>query len=92
MKKTILVLLLGFILSGNSFGTTQILVLGDSLSEGQGLVEEESFPRLVERNLRKRNHDVAVINGGVSGSTSASGLTRLNWHLKKKKANPRVCL
>jgi acyl-CoA thioesterase-1 len=84
VKKTILVLLLGFILSGNSFGTTQILVLGDSLSEGQGLVEEESFPRLVERNLRKRNHDVAVINGGVSGSTSASGLTRLNWHLKKK--------
>lgn len=67
-----------------SFASTHVLFLGDSLSEGHGLPEEKSFPRLVERNLRAKNRDVVVINGGVSGSTSASGLTRLKWHLKKK--------
>lgn len=63
--------------------TTRILFLGDSLSEGQGLDEEQSFPRVVERNLKARKYDVEVINGGVSGSTSASGLGRLKWHLQK---------
>jgi len=67
-----------------SYSQTQVLFLGDSLSEGQGLDEEYSFPRLVERNLRQKNYKVSIINGGVSGSTSASGVTRLKWHLKKK--------
>lgn len=54
------------------------------MSEGQGVNEEQSFPRLVEKNLLAKHFDVAVINGGVSGSTSASGETRFKWHLKKK--------
>lgn len=62
---------------------TKILFLGDSLSEGQGVDEAQSFPRLVERNLKAKKIDVQVINGGVSGSTTASGLGRLKWHLKK---------
>lgn len=83
--KTIIILgLLTGVFLNNSIAQTQILFLGDSLSEGQGLDEELSFPRLVERNLKSKKFNVAVINGGVSGSTSASGVTRLKWHLKKK--------
>lgn len=78
------ILLLGLLLLNNAHGATNILFLGDSLSEGQGVDEEQSFPRLVEKSLRDRKHDVIVTNGGVSGSTSASGVTRLKWHLKKK--------
>lgn len=82
-----LIIILG-LLAGASFNEsiaqTQILFLGDSLSEGQGLDEELSFPRLVERNLKSKKFNVVVTNGGVSGSTSASGVTRLKWHLKKK--------
>jgi len=79
-----LVLILGlFVVNTAVFASTHILFLGDSLSEGIGLDEEQSFPRLVERNLKAKKHDVVVTNGGVSGSTSASGLTRLKWHLKK---------
>ena len=78
-----LVLILGLLIVSNAFASTHILFLGDSLSEGVGLDEEQSFPRLVERNLKAKKHDVIVTNGGVSGSTSASGLTRLKWHLKK---------
>ena len=66
------------------YASTNILFLGDSLSEGQGVDEEQSFPKLVERNLRLKNLDIIVINGGVSGATSASGESRLKWHLKKK--------
>lgn len=77
-------LILGLLIINTSvFASTHILFLGDSLSEGVGLDEEQSFPRLVERNLKAKKHDVIVTNGGVSGSTSASGLTRLKWHLKK---------
>jgi acyl-CoA thioesterase-1 len=77
-------LVLGLLIVNTSvFASTHILFLGDSLSEGIGLDEEQSFPRLVERNLKAKKHDVVVTNGGVSGSTSASGLTRLKWHLKK---------
>ena len=63
---------------------THILFLGDSLSEGYGVNEEQAFPRIVEKILRSKKHDVVITNGGVSGSTSASGLSRLKWHLKKK--------
>ena len=79
-----LILILGFLIYNTTiFASTHILFLGDSLSEGVGLDEEQSFPRLVERNLKAKKFDVIVTNGGVSGSTSASGLTRLKWHLKK---------
>lgn len=77
------ILLFGLIISINAFASTKILFLGDSLTEGLGVDEEKTFPRLVEKSLREKGKDVTVINGGISGSTSASGLSRLKWHLKK---------
>jgi acyl-CoA thioesterase-1 len=62
----------------------QVLFLGDSLSEGQGLDESQSFPRIVEKKLNDKGFKIKVTNGGVSGSTTSSGLERLKWHLKKK--------
>ncbi len=68
----------------NARATTNILFLGDSLTEGLGVDELQAFPRLVEKILKEKKYDIAVTNGGVSGATSASGETRLRWHLKKK--------
>lgn len=82
--KYFLIITLNFFYFSSVHATTNILFLGDSLSEGQGVDEEQSFPRLVERNLRAKKYDVTIINGGVSGATSASGESRLKWHLKKK--------
>lgn len=62
--------------------STTILFLGDSLSEGQGVDEAQSFPRIVERKLKEKKFSITVINGGLSGATSASGISRLKWHLK----------
>lgn len=84
IMKYLLIIFFTLLIHSIAHATINILFLGDSLSEGQGVDEEQSFPRLVERNLRLKKHDVTVTNGGVSGATSASGESRLKWHLKKK--------
>jgi acyl-CoA thioesterase-1 len=58
-------------------------VLGDSLAAGLGLPESEAFPAIVEEMLRKRGHDLRVLNAGVSGDTTAGGLNRLGWILEQ---------
>lgn len=62
---------------------TRIVFLGDSLTDGYGVAQEMAYPKLVETALNKKGHDVEVINAGISGSTSASGVSRLKWILKK---------
>jgi len=62
-----------------------IVFLGDSLTEGYGLEEAESFPSLVGEKLKADNLDnVSIINAGISGSTSASGLGRLQWYIRSQ--------
>jgi acyl-CoA thioesterase-1 len=59
----------------------RILVLGDSLTVGYGLAEEEAFPARLEARLRAAGIAAAVLNAGVSGDTTAGGLARLDWVL-----------
>jgi acyl-CoA thioesterase-1 len=61
-----------------------ILFLGDSLTEGYQLSKEEAYPALIEKILKDEKKEIKVINGGVSGATSASGLKRLDWYLRAK--------
>ena len=61
-----------------------ILFLGDSLTEGYQLSKEEAYPAIIERKLQKSHKGIKIINGGVSGATSASGLKRMDWYLKAK--------
>ncbi|MDH3230197.1 MAG: arylesterase [Alphaproteobacteria bacterium] len=58
-----------------------ILALGDSLTAGYGLAPEKSFPSQLEAALARNGIVVQVVNGGVSGDTSAGGLARLDWLL-----------
>lgn len=58
-----------------------ILALGDSLTAGYGLAKQDSFPAQLEKALRADGRQVRVINGGVSGDTSAGGLARMDWLL-----------
>lgn len=59
----------------------RLLVLGDSLSAGYGLPHDDGFEVQLAAALRARGHDVAIIDGAVSGDTSAGGLARLDWVL-----------
>jgi acyl-CoA thioesterase-1 len=61
-----------------------ILFLGDSLTEGLGLEEGEAFPSLLDARFKAEGRAIRVINGGVSGSTSASGLSRLQWYIRSQ--------
>jgi acyl-CoA thioesterase-1 len=59
----------------------RLLVLGDSLSAGYGLPHDDGFEVQLPAALRAQGHDVAIIDGAVSGDTSAGGLARLDWVL-----------
>ncbi len=56
----------------------RIVVLGDSLTAGYGVLAIDAFPAKLERALRTRGESAAVANAGVSGDTAAMGLARLN--------------
>jgi len=62
----------------------RILVLGDSLSAGYGLMLPQSFPSQLEHALNAEGINAVVINAGVSGDTSAGGLSRLDWALSEE--------
>jgi acyl-CoA thioesterase-1 len=60
----------------------RIVFLGDSLTAGLGLDREQSVPALVQAQLDKEGYKYEVVNAGVSGDTSAGGLSRLDWSLE----------
>lgn len=75
------------LLFANVLHAKTVLVLGDSLTEGYRLAKEEAFPHLIEEELKKEHPSIKVINGGVSGATTASAMKRLDWYLK---AGPEI--
>jgi len=65
--------------------TLTIAALGDSLTAGYGLPGPQSFTAVLEKELRARGRDVAIVNFGVSGDTTAGGVARVGSVLA---ANP----
>ena len=60
-----------------------IVVLGDSLAAGYGLDRTEAFPALLQGKINESGLKFQVVNAGVSGDTSAGGLRRVDWLLKR---------
>ena len=58
-----------------------LVALGDSLTAGLGLDVDDAYPARLERALRDDGYPVTVVNAGVSGDTSAAGLSRAEWAL-----------
>ena len=58
-----------------------LAALGDSLTQGYGLPADQGFVPQLETWLRDRGADVTIINAGVSGDTTAGGLSRVAWTL-----------
>ncbi len=58
-----------------------LLAFGDSLTQGYGLPAEDGFVPTLERWLNDAGADVRVVNGGVSGETTAGGAARIDWTL-----------
>ena len=62
----------------------RILAFGDSLTAGYGLAEQDTLPTRLADALNKMGRPVTMINGGVSGDTTADGLSRIDWALADK--------
>ena len=60
-----------------------ILFFGTSLTAGYGLDPTEAFPALIQNRIDSLNLPYTVINGGLSGETSAGGKGRIDWLLKQ---------
>lgn len=60
-----------------------ILFFGNSLTAGYGVEPSESFPALIQNKIDSLKLNYKVINGGVSGETSAGGNGRVDWILKQ---------
>jgi acyl-CoA thioesterase-1 len=69
------------IVAPSTAAPVRILMLGTSLTQGYGLPPGTEIPALLQTRLRRTGIDAKVINAGVSGDTSAGGLSRLDWSL-----------
>src|SRR5664279_76848 len=60
-----------------------ILFFGNSLTAGYGVDPTEAFPALIQNKFDSLHIACKVVNGGVSGETSAGGNGRIDWILRQ---------
>ena len=63
----------------NACEDKQLVVFGDSLVAGYGLDPGAAYPEQLNKKLQEKGIKLEVINAGVSGDTTSSGLARLDW-------------
>jgi acyl-CoA thioesterase I len=63
----------------------KLIFLGDSLTAGYQLSSSQAYPALIQAKIANKNW--TVVNAGVSGDTTAGGLSRISWILK---GNPDI--
>jgi len=61
-----------------------IIVAGDSLTEGMGVMEEQAWPAILAKKLQDNGQHWQVINAGISGETSSGLLAKIRWILAQK--------
>ncbi|TLG79315.1 arylesterase [Methylocystis sp. B8] len=82
-------LLLSFLAPPALAQPINLLIFGDSLTNGFDLPEEQGFPQQLSRRLHADGYDVLVWNGSEPGDTSGNGYTRINQALQ---TNPDLVL
>lgn len=73
----------------NNINKNKIIAIGDSLTAGYGLPLEDSYPKILEKQLIANNIDVEVVNAGISGETTNGLLERIDFI---KSQNPDIIL
>jgi len=61
-----------------------IVIVGDSIAAGHGVDPAEAFPGLLQERINEKKLPYEVVNAGVSGDTTAGGVRRMPWLLKRK--------
>ncbi|WP_196243618.1 multifunctional acyl-CoA thioesterase I/protease I/lysophospholipase L1 [Xenorhabdus bovienii] len=83
-------LLLLVLCSARAAAADTLLILGDSLSAGYRLPVEQSWPTLMAKEWQQSGNKTAIVNGSISGNTTAQSLERLPELLKQH--NPKWVL
>lgn len=60
-----------------------ILIFGDSITAGYGVEPDQAFPAHIQHKVDSLGLSYEVLNGGLSGETSAGGLRRISWVLQR---------
>jgi acyl-CoA thioesterase-1 len=61
----------------------RVLVMGDSIAAGYGLDPGDAFPAQLQRIADDKGVKAEIVNGGLSGETSAGGVRRIDWLLRQ---------
>jgi len=61
----------------------KVILFGDSLMAGYGLPKEQHLSVVLQKSLELEGHNIKIVNGSVSGSTSAGGLNIAEWALSE---------
>lgn len=69
---------------GRAADTIVIAAFGDSLFSGKGVAADESFPAQLQKRLQKDGYNVRVINYGISGDTTAGGVSRVDSIIRQR--------
>lgn len=80
-SRNLIALILMFLASVSSAEPVRIAALGDSLTQGYGLPEEDGFVPQLQSWLTENGVEATVLNAGVSGDTTQGGLSRIEWTL-----------
>jgi acyl-CoA thioesterase-1 len=59
-----------------------VLFVGTSLTAGYGVGAHLAFPALIQARIDSAGLPFRVVNAGISGETSAGGLSRIDWALQ----------
>lgn len=71
--------------STQSFAISKVLILGDSLSAGYGLKQEQGWVHLLQLAYKDKKQPIELINASISGETSGGALRRLDAILKAQQ-------
>lgn len=84
LYKLLLILVMILSTSVHAQEKKSILIFGDSIAAGFGVEPNQAFPAVIQEKIDSSGLNYEVINGGLSGETSAGGLRRISWVLQRK--------
>ena len=83
IRRFIIKIIVLCLVSIKAYAIDKVLLFGDSVMAGYGLPSDQRLSVVLENDLKKSGHEIEVINGSVSGSTSSGGLNRVDWTLSE---------
>lgn len=70
--------------NGNNENLRTVLFFGDSLTAAYQIDPDRAYPALIEEKMRAENLNYRAVNAGLSGETTAGGLRRIDWVLRRE--------